>query len=451
MVKTKGGQRKRILSGRGFKNDSEKIPPNNEIPFFKSTLENQIRVVSERHSHTLAVSVGVWVMAGTRDEEPGQEGISHFLEHLTFKGTHRRTSYQLAKALEEVGGELNAYTTREYTCYHALVLKDHWKKAVEVLSDLVCNMNLKESHFQLEKAVVLQELSSSFENHEDHINDEFLEKAFKNHPLGKPILGTEKSLLKFTRKDINNYYKRCYVGKQILVSCAGNVDHDHLLQEVEKHLGKKVTGHTIVHRQKPRFHAFAEVMEKATDQTHLLMGIPTGRFNDSLRFEAFIVNALLGGGMTSKLFQSVREKKGLTYTVYSSLNTFTDAGLLTVYASVENENLKAVVSTILKSMEEIKRKGISPHHLKLFKTQVIGSILLGSEDVENRMMSLGINEMVLKRYKPVQEVIDEIQSVSKTSVAQYIEKYFQLNHWGGLLLGSNLDSYREWWEKVLRD
>lgn len=419
------------------------------VPFSKSTLKNGIRVVSETHNNTLAVSIGIWVMAGTRDENKDQAGISHFLEHLTFKGTRKRSAYQLAKALEEVGGELNAFTTREYTCYHALVLQDHWKRAVEVLSDLVSNMDLKEPHFQLEKSVVLQELSSSFESHEDHINDEFLTRAYKNHPLGRPILGTENSLIKFTRKDIVDYYNKRYVGKQILVSCAGSVEHEDLVQEVQKYLGKKPGGRALAERAKSQFHSFTGIMDKATDQTHILMGLPTGKFNDALRFEAFIVNALLGGGMTSKLFQSVREKKGLTYTIYSSLNTFTDTGILTVYASVENENLKAVVNTILKSMNEIKQRGISPHHLKLFKTQVIGAILLGSEDVENRMMSLGINEMVLRRYKPVQEVIDEIQAVNKKSVEQYIEKYFQLNHWGGLLLGSNLAKYRSWWEKAL--
>lgn len=421
-----------------------------KVPFAKSTLNNGIRVVSEIHDNTLAVSIGVWVLTGTRDENSSQAGISHFLEHLTFKGTRKRSAYQLAKALEEVGGELNAYTTREYTCYHALVLRDHWKRAVEVLSDLVSNMDLKESHFQLEKSVVLQELSSSFESHEDHINDEFLMRAYKNHPLGMPILGTETSLINLTRKDISDYYKKRYTGKQILVSCAGSVEHDDLVKEVERHLGKKMGGRALPERKKPQFHSFAGILDKSTDQTHLLIGLPTGKFNDVLRFEAFIVNALLGGGMTSKLFQSVREKKGLTYTIYSSLNTFTDAGILLIYASVENENLKAVVDTVLKSMTEIKKNGISAHHLKLFKTQVIGAILLGSEDVENRMMSLGINEMVLRRYKPVQEVIDEIQAVNKNSVHEYIEKYFQLNNFGGLLLGSNLGKYRSWWEKTLK-
>jgi predicted Zn-dependent peptidase len=417
--------------------------------FAKSTLKNGIRVVSELHTHTRAVSIGVWVMAGTRDENKNQAGISHFLEHLTFKGTKKRTSYQLAKALEEVGGELNAYTTREYTCYHALVLRDHWQRAVEVLSDLVSNMNLKEPHFQLEKAVVLQELSSSFENHEDHIYDEFLERAYKSNPLGAPILGTEKALTEMTRSNVNEYYRKRYVGRNILVSCAGNVDHDELVTEVQRHLARKPEGASLAKRQKPRFHAFAEVFDKSTDQTHMLLGIPSGRYNDPLRFEAFIVNALLGGGMTSKLFQSVRERKGLTYSVYSSLNTFTDAGILMVYAGVETDNLKEVVKTILKSMQDIRQRGVSPQHLKLFKTQVVGSILLGSDDVENRMTSLGINEMVLGRYKPVQEVIDEIQAVDKKSLAAYIEKYFQLDNVGGILLGSGLKNYRSWWEDTL--
>ena len=420
-----------------------------QVSFAKSTLSNGIRVVSEQHTHTRAVSIGIWVLTGTRDEKPDQDGISHLLEHLTFKGTRSRTSYQIVKTLEEVGGELNAYTTREYTCYHALILKDHWKRAVEVLADLVSNMNLKESQFQLEKAVVLQELSSSFESHEDHIYDEFLALAYKGNPLGAPILGIESSLNNLTREDVIDYYQKRYVGKNILVSCAGNVDHEDLVSEVKHYLGKRPKGQSTPPRMKPRFKTFSKIIDKPTDQTHLLLGIPTGKFNDPLRFEAFIVNALLGGGMTSKLFQSVRERKGLTYSVYSSLNTFMDAGILMVYAGVENDKLKEVVKTILKSMYEIKEKGVSTQHLKLFKTQVIGSILLGSDDVENRMTSLGINEMVLGRYKPVQEVIDEIQNVNKNSLATYIDKYFQLDNIGGLLLGSNLKSYQSWWEQTL--
>lgn len=216
-----------------------------DVTFAKTTLKNGIRVMSELHTHTRAVSIGVWVVAGTRDESTDEAGISHFLEHLTFKGTKKRSAYQLAKALEEVGGELNAYTTREYTCYHALVLKDHWQRAVEVLSDLVSNMDLKESHFQLEKAVVLQELSSSFENHEDHIYDEFLDKAYRGNSLGKPILGNETSLSDLTRKDVNSYYAQRYVGTNILISCAGNVDHADLVSEVQRHLGRKSSGRLL--------------------------------------------------------------------------------------------------------------------------------------------------------------------------------------------------------------
>jgi predicted Zn-dependent peptidase len=330
-----------------------------------------------------------------------------------------------------------------------VVLKDHWKRAVEVLSDLVSNMDLKEPHFLLEKAVVLQELSSSFENHEDHIYDEFLERAYRHHPLGKPILGNEECLTALTRKDVTAYYRSHYVGRQILVSCAGNVDHGDLVHEIERHLKKLPAGLERPRRKKPKFTSFFQGMEKNTDQVHMLMGLPTGAYRGPWRFEAFIVNALLGGGMTSKLFQSVRERRGLTYSIYSSLNTFTDAGLLMVYASMEEDKIKEVAKTILNSMVEIRNKGVSANHLKLFKTQVIGSILLGSEDVENRMTSLAINEMVLGRYKPVHEVIDEIQSVSQTSLHSFIEEYFHLDHLGGLLLGPNLKKHASWWADFL--
>jgi predicted Zn-dependent peptidase len=419
--------------------------------FRKTVLENGIRIVSEYQTHTRAVSIGVWVTVGTRNEPMKLAGMSHLLEHLVFKGTKKRTSFQIVKALEEVGGELNAYTTREYTCYHALMLKDHWQRGLEVLADLVCHMNIKVDHFKLEKSVVIQEINACEENHEDLIYDEFLARCYKNNPLGKPILGNRHSIESIRLREVVDFYENQYTGSNLIISCAGPLEHEKLVDKVRVLFKSKKRSRKLPPPKTPEFHSFAEAIDKGADQIHLLIGVPSTSFKDEYRFESFIVNALLGGGMTSKLFQSVREKRGLAYTIYSALNTFVDAGFISIYSAVEAKNLKKLVGTLVSEIKRVKTKGITKPDIKLFKTQVTGSVLLGSDDVENRMTSLGINEMVFGVYKPVDEIINEIQSVSANSIDEYIEKYFQLNSIGALMLGEGVDKLNPWWKDCWKE
>jgi len=414
------------------------------VRFKKSTLKNGIRVVSEMHSESHAASIGIWVTTGTRDESAGDEGISHFLEHLVFKGTKSRSAYQIAKSLEALGGDLNAFTTREYTCYHALVLKDHWPTAMNVLADLVNNMQLKRADFLLEKSVVLQEISMDEDDLEELVYDEYLARCLPRHALGRPILGTTQSVTAMTQKQVLRYYRERYSGNNLIVSGAGNIDHTELVEAVEKLLGGKPKRKLRFPRSRPRHRSFRAVIEKPSEQLHLLLGLPCASFKDRHRFEAFIVNALLGGGMTSKLYQSVREKKGLVYSVYSSLNTFEDFGVINIYASCEKDKMKSVVRTIATELRKVVRRGVTAGELALYKTQVKGSILLGSDDIENRMQSIGVNEMVFKKYKPVQSVIDELDAVTEKSVNLYLKKTFDIENMGIVLMGGGAEELRDW-------
>jgi predicted Zn-dependent peptidase len=414
------------------------------IRFKKTVLENGISVVSEMHSESRAASLGIWVNTGTRDEKPEEAGISHFLEHMVFKGTKSRTSYQISKSLEALGGDLNAFTTREYTCYHALVLKDHWPKALDVLSDLVSNMEMKRADFQLEKSVVLQEISMGDDAIEELIYDEYLTRCLPKHPLGRPILGTAESVGAMTQKQVMQKYRERYSGKNLIVSAAGNVDHTELVDSVRKLLGNKPKRKLKFDRTRPKHRKFRAVIEKPVEQLHLLLGMPCTSFKDRQRFEAFIINAMLGGGMTSKLYQSVREKKGLVYSVYSSLNTFDDFGVINIYASCEKDNMKAVVKTISAELRRLKKHRVSQGDIDLFKTQVSGSLLLGSDDIENRMQSIGVNEMVFKKYKPVDEIIAEINAVTRRSVNEYLDKTFDLNEMGAILMGGGAEELKDW-------
>ncbi|MBO9666666.1 MAG: insulinase family protein [Bdellovibrio sp.] len=413
--------------------------------FKKSELSNGIRVMSELHPGSRAVSIGIWVLTGTRDEVPAIAGMSHLLEHLVFKGTKTRNAYQIAKSLEALGGELNAYTTREYTCYHALVLKDHWEKALDVLSDLVSNMNLVKKEFDLEKGVILQEIAMSEDSHEEVIYDVLYDEAYGRHPLGRPILGTPGSIAAMKQNQVMDYYKKNYTGKNIIVSAAGCIDHDEFMAGVKKHLGAKKKSTLKNARKKPSWIRRRRVMEKQSEQVHMLMGLPTASFRDEFRFEAVIANTLFGGGMTSKLYQSVREKRGLVYSIFSSLNTNIDSGMLNIYAGAELKSVKKVGDLIAKEFQRVRKQGAKRSDVEMFKTQVVGSILLGSDDIENRMTSLAVNEMVFGQYRSVDWVIDEINKVTVDSVNHYIRS-LDVDNMSGVLLGTGVEELKEWWE-----
>lgn len=400
-------------------------------------------MVSEMHPESRAVSLGLWVLTGTRDESAAEAGISHFLEHMVFKGTKTRSAFQIAKSLEELGGELNAYTTREYTCYHALVLKDHWRIALDVLSDLVTNMRFSKSDFELEKSVILQELAMAEDSQEELIYDLYFDHAFGGNPLGRPILGNEQSLQGMTMKMIRDRYNAHHSGNNLIVSVAGDLEHSDLVHEVHQHLDKRSKTRGLIHRRKPRHKSIREAIDKPGEQLHLLMGLPVPSFQDKFRFEAFILNALLGGGMTSSLYQKIRERRGLAYTIYSQLNTFIDTGLLTLYAASEPANMKNILKTIRDEMLRLKTRGIRPHEIRLFQTQVKGSLLLGADDLENRMSSIAVNELVFGQYRPVETIIDEIESVTTKSMKLFMEEYFDLDRWGVMLLGAEASEYQD--------
>lgn len=409
------------------------VPP----VFRKTRLPNSgIRVVTETHPQARALSVGIWVETGTRDEQTRDAGISHFVEHMVFKRTKNRTAFQIARELEAVGGEINAYTTREYTCFYTLSLKDHLELSLDVLSDLACRASFDPVDLEKEKQVVLQEIHMAEDNLEDFIFDLYFEKAYAGGPMGWPILGNKASIRGMRRSRVVDYYRRHYSSDRLIVAVAGAVEHDEVVRLVKRGLRPKLRQGSPRERVKGRFRPFRAVIEKPSEQTHILMGWPATNFKHKLRFEAYIVSTLLAGGMTSKLYQSIREKRGLVYSIYSQLTTFTDSGMLTIYAGAEAKNAKKVVELIIKEVERLRRDGIRASDLELYKTQVIGQILLGSDDVESRMNSVAVNEMVFGAYRPVESVIEAIQAITVKSVNEYIRKYLQPEKMGAMMLGS---------------
>jgi predicted Zn-dependent peptidase len=429
-----GSPKKKVSSKRG----GLKKSASHAVEFQKTVLPNGIRVLTEKHATSRAASCGIWVNRGTRDESPEEQGLAHFLEHLVFKRTENRNAYEISRDMEAVGGELNAFTSREYTCFVTHSLKEHVGLSLDVLSDLVCRPKFAATDIKKEKQVVVQEIHMSEDQLEDNIFDRYFEKVFAGSPLGKPILGTVDSINGMSRQKVVGFHGRQYTSANTLVSVAGNVEHDEVVSLVKKYLKMPAANPMAARaaRLAPEISAFREVVKKPSEQVHILMGFPAADFRAPLRFEAYIVNTILGGGMTSRLYQTVRENSGLVYTIHSQLVTFTDTGVNLVYAGTEPKNAPEVVELTLKEIKKLRKKGMTKAELEFFKTQVLGQILLGADDIESRMNSLGVNEMVFGKYRSVDDVMNDVKGVTIDSVHEYIEKYVDLDRLGMFLMGA---------------
>ncbi len=407
-------------------------------PLFKKTqLENGVRVLTESHPLNRAVCAGVFVDRGTRDEPEGLYGAAHFIEHLVFKGTRDRSGFEIAKSLEAVGGDLNAYTTREYTCFHTMSLSEHLGVSLDVLSDLVTNGLMREKDFENERKVILSEADMSREQLDDWIFDLLFEGCYRGHPLGRSILGDRESLLNMSRLRLKKYYADVYRGGHVIVAVAGNVQHDAVVEQVRQCMTLNVSHKKdpSVPRTQPQERNFRKMITKPAELAHILMSWPACSYTEDLRFEGYIVNAALGGGMTSRMYQSLREERGLTYSVYSALQSFTDCGLLTIYAATARSKTAEALRLLKSEVELMVEKGVQESELHFYKTQIKGQILLGADDMENRMNSLGVNEMIFGTYRPVDQVIAEIEAVSLQSVRKYLDRFLKSCDLKAILLG----------------
>lgn len=407
------------------------------LPVIKtSTLSNGAKVVTEYHPTSKAVCIGLFVNVGTRDEPKGLEGAAHFIEHMVFKGTETRDAYEIARSLEAVGGDLNAYTSREETCFHATCLREHLPMAVDVLADLLSNAQFDLRDFKKEREVILQEVRMSNDDVDELVYDFYFEKAFKGNDLSRPILGTQKSLQGITRRKLVDFYHRRYFPPNMVVSVVGHAQHEEVCEILERtlHVRKKAVPVRSL-RRKPIVKNFVKVENRSLEQVHVLVGLPSASAKDKARFESYIVNAALGGGMTSRLYQKIREKRGMSYTVYSSVHPFSDTGLMITYAATSKKHLTAVVRAILREIKSLKVKGMRTSEIEAYKTQVIGEILLDADNIENRMQSLGANLLLHGRPRTVEDVVADVKSVNADTVQNFFRKYFDLEKMGILVMG----------------
>jgi len=392
----------------------------------KTVLENGVRIVSERLDHFRSVSLGIWVNAGSRDEVPDENGISHFIEHMIFKGTATRSSLQIAKELDAIGGLSNAFTGAEYTCFHSRVLDNHLGLLTKILSDIFLNSLFDHQEMDRERQVILQEINMQDDTPDELIHVLFSRHFWMNHPLGMPVLGTPVTVSAISKETASGYMERYYTPERILVAAAGNVDHDRLVSFFRPLLGTFPEPSGDAARAAPKGHAGGITCHyKELEQVHLCLGGEAPHLSSPLRFAAAVLNTILGGNMSSRLFQEIREKRGLAYSVYSFLSPYTDAGLLGIYAGTGPQEVRRVLKIMGREIVKIQRGEVSKRDLNETKEHLAGGILLSAENTDSRMMRLAKNEFVFGRHVPYEEVLSEVQKVTKEEVVAVARETFQ--------------------------
>jgi predicted Zn-dependent peptidase len=382
----------------------------------KSVLDNGIRVITERIPYASSVSIGIWVANGSRHERRELNGVAHFIEHLLFKGTDRRSALDIAREIDSVGGVLNAFTSREYVCYYAKVLDKFLPNAVDLLTDIFLHSVFDREEIEKERRVVLQEINMMEDTPDDLIHDLFHQHFWEGHPLGMSILGSAESVSGLTRESIVGYRDEMYRGDDIIVSAAGNLTHEELIDLVADHLKNIPGGNGRSDAPLPVYQRRIELVEKDLEQIHVCLGLKGVQQNDPQRYDAFIMNAILGGSMSSRLFQEVREKSGLAYSVYSYIASHADAGSLVVYAGAGPENSGELLEIMLKEIGRFKYEPVPQLQLEGAREQLKGNLLLSLESSDNRMSRLAKNEIYFGAPMPLTEIMEGFDAVTVESI-----------------------------------
>ncbi|HUK41086.1 MAG TPA: pitrilysin family protein, partial [Candidatus Acidoferrales bacterium] len=354
--------------------------------FAKTVLDNGIRIVSHEMPDHRSASLGIWVENGSRHESAEENGISHFIEHLLFKGTERRTAAQIAEEMDAVGGVLNAFTSKEHTCYYAKVLDENLPLAVDLLTDIFLHSIFDSEEIERERSVILQEISQTEDTPDDYVHDLFSVDFYDSHPLARPICGTVETVTSFGRKDFLSFFKSRYRPRRVIVSAAGHLRHGELVREMAQRLGRVTDGDgkraltdPLEGETAPQVRSGIFHHSKTLEQVHLCLGGAGIHQSHPKRYVAYVLNTILGGGMSSRLFQEIREKRGKAYSVYSFMSTYRDVGYLGVYAGTSMESVEEVVDLILKELKSLAAGNVKDEEIRRTQGQLVGSMMLGLE------------------------------------------------------------------------
>ena len=418
----------------------------------KEVFGSGMRFVCEEIPHFSSVCIGIWVENGSRREEKNVNGISHFIEHMVFKGTKSRSALEIAKTMDRVGGRLNAFTGKELTCYHVTVLKDHLDLGLDLLSDLVFNALFSEDAMEKEKGVVVEEINFYEDTPSEHIGDLFVQTIFPDDPLGQSIAGTRDVIHGLTRKGIVDYFNSCYFPSNFIVSIAGNINSAAAKEKVTAFLEKNSASvkNDIKPNTLPKFTSNVKMFEKKLNQVHVCLGTPGIRYGSEERYAFSVLNLIFGGSMSSRLFQKVREEHGLVYAIGSYTASYKDTGYGSVYAGTDTSNFLKVIELTLEEIRRLRDEGITEDELKMAKENIRGNLLLGLESTDFRMNRIAISEIYLGKLVSMAVVMEKVYSVQREDVRSLAMKYMKPEDIAVVAIGPGLkeDKVRDLLTKI---
>jgi predicted Zn-dependent peptidase len=382
----------------------------------KTILENGIRVISEEIDHVRSVSIGAWVEGGSRHETGLTNGAAHFIEHMLFKGTERRSAFDIASAIDSVGGVMNASTGKEQTSFYIKIPDYHLELAVDLLADLFTGSRFDETEFDRERSVILQEIRMVEDTPDDYIHDFFEGMFWQDHPLGLPILGTKERIEAFRRSDLLEFFQTRYRGNRLVISAAGRLKHNQFVELIRRSFGSLAGSSVCERTEPPAARPGRAVLRKDLEQVHLIIGSPAPSAVSPERHAGFLLNAVLGGSMSSWLFQEIREKRGLAYAIYSYLTSYMDTGLFGIYAGTGSEKVREILRLVREGMERFSSELLTEKELRSAKDLIKGNFLLGMESTDNRMTGLAKSEICFGRYVPPEEIIERIDAVDREEI-----------------------------------
>lgn len=391
----------------------------------KFKLRNDIEVIVEKLEHVKSVSVGYWVRVGSMNETEKNNGVSHFIEHMLFKGTEHLTAKEIATTMDNIGGQLNAFTSKECTCYYAKVMDTHVDIAFNVLSDMIQNPLFEERDIERERGVVIEEINMYEDSPEDLAHDELAKVMYQNNPLGYPILGTIETLTAMDRECIVSYYNQYYTPQNLVISVVGNVDYDQVIEMLNDRLGDWEAKHGEFN-QKVTEELTTGVVKRTKDieQFHMCLGFKGYGRNDQRQYSLLVLNNILGGSMSSRLFQKIREEMGLVYSIYSYPTNYFDTGVFTIYAGMNSNEVETVMALIKDELELLKTESVSDEEFLTAKEQLKGNYILGLESTSSRMINYGRSYLLEGSIKTQEEILEKIDKISKKDIENIIEDIF---------------------------
>jgi predicted Zn-dependent peptidase len=392
----------------------------------KLILDNGIRLVTERIPTLKSVTIGIWVDVGSRDEVPAEAGYSHFIEHMFFKGTATRTATDISKEIDGLGGEINAFTTRETTTFYVKVLDQHLPKALDLLSDLFLRSRLEKKEIEKEKQVIREEIRMVQDDPEDLVQDLHTKLVMGGHPLSRPILGKESTIAQITRRDLLRYIDVHYRPERIVIAVAGNFDQPKLEATIARVFGKY--GHSSralpSKRWPPDICCGVTMKQKPLEQVHLCVGLPGVAAGHKDRYAVYALNSVLGGSVSSRLFQEIREKRGLSYSIYSFLSGYSDGGTITIYAGTQAREVERVLDLVCREIRKLARQGIDPTELRRTKDQMKGGLMLSLESSHSRMNKLAKDELIAGAHTTLEDMLKEIDAVTEQQISRVAQDSF---------------------------